>query len=341
MKDSPNGKRYGRRDPKDHRLVEAYGFDLSPIAARHVEFVRLAAEAQAERAEMGRRRRRATIARNGITQILETAAEYRFEGEEWANLIRDSRNLTQTLRRIERPEEMAFGVESLERRQRQARERLETPLAAALPEVSEVVVSDPKEPENRPHQYTYKTNSDSKQDTVVASKGGNSDRGEDQTKPETPARPHEPENRAGERSVKPARTDSGTVMRLSTDELAMLAPRLLTYLKSPRPAWPEIVDAADWLRGELGVSKSLWGEACIAMGREQAAIAVAIVSAKPAEHFRSTPGGYFHGMVAKARTGELNLARTIRGLRQAATPKPHRAGSSRAGGLRPSARSGG
>jgi replication initiation protein RepC len=50
----------------------------------------------------------------------------------------------------------------------------------------------------------------------------------------------------------------------------MLVPRLRTYLKSPRPGWPEIVDAADWLRGSLGVSKSLWGEACLAMGREQA-----------------------------------------------------------------------
>src|SRR3954464_4451335 len=29
MKDSPNGKRYGRRD-HDGRIVEAYGFDLSP-----------------------------------------------------------------------------------------------------------------------------------------------------------------------------------------------------------------------------------------------------------------------------------------------------------------------
>ena len=95
MKDSPNGKRYGRRDPKDRRIVEAYGFDLSPIAARHAEFVRLAEEAKAERAEMGRLRRRATIARNGITQILETAAEYGFQGEEWTGLARDSRNLTQ------------------------------------------------------------------------------------------------------------------------------------------------------------------------------------------------------------------------------------------------------
>jgi replication initiation protein RepC len=49
-------------------------------------------------------------------------------------------------------------------------------------------------------------------------------------------------------------------------------------------------------------SPPLWGEACVAM-------AVALVSARPAEHFRISPGGYFHGMVAKA--GELNLVRTI------------------------------
>jgi replication initiation protein RepC len=111
-------------------------------------------------------------------------------------------------------------------------------------------------------------------------------------------------------------------MRLSTDELTVLAPRLRAYLKTPTPNWREIVDAADWLRGELGVSKSLWGEACVAMGREQAAIAIGIVSAKPPEHFRSTPGGYFHGMVAKAKAGELNLVRTIWGLRHAMAPRP-------------------
>ena len=101
------------------------------------------------------------------------------------------------------------------------------------------------------------------------------------------------------------------------DELMHLAPRLRAYLKTPTPAWPEIVDAADFLRGELGVSKSLWGEACVAMGREEAAIALAIVSAKPAEHFTSSAGGYFHGMVAKAKAGQLNLARTVWGLKTA------------------------
>src|SRR5689334_4673550 len=124
MKDSPNGKRYGRRDPKG-RITEAYGFDLSPIATRHAEFMRLAEEARAERAAMGRLRRRATIAKKAIIQILETAAEYGYEGEEWKILARETEALARALRAVERLDEMEAGVTSLERRQRAARERLE------------------------------------------------------------------------------------------------------------------------------------------------------------------------------------------------------------------------
>ena len=48
-----------------------------------------------------------------------------------------------------------------------------------------------------------------------------------------------------------------------------------------------------------------------------AAIALAIVSAKPEGHFTSTPGGYFNGMVARAKAGTLNLSRTVWALREA------------------------
>jgi len=62
------------------------------------------------------------------------------------------------------------------------------------------------------------------------------------------------------------------------------------------------VDAAGtWLRPELGVSPSLWGEACRVIGREQAALALALVSTKEPGHFRSTAGGYFAGMVRNVR----------------------------------------
>jgi replication initiation protein RepC len=172
MKDSPNGKRYGRRDQQGC-IVEAYGFDLSPIALRYAEFIRLAEEAKAERAERGRLRRRATIARNGITQILETVAEYGLGGEDWTRLADEVRDLAQALRKVERLEEMAFGVEGLERRHRSARTRLENLLSQAMHDTSEGVISDPSGSENRPRQYIYKPILNPEQDTVTATEQGN------------------------------------------------------------------------------------------------------------------------------------------------------------------------
>jgi replication initiation protein RepC len=66
------------------------------------------------------------------------------------------------------------------------------------------------------------------------------------------------------------------------------------------------------------------------MGRELAAVALAIVSTKEAEHFRTTPGGYFHGMVAKHVAGTLHLERTVWAIRRASEPERH---AGRGGGL--------
>jgi replication initiation protein RepC len=306
MKDSPNGKRYGRRDPKD-RIIEAYGFDLSPIATRHAEFRRLAEEGRVERSAMGRLRRRATIARKAIIQILETAAEYAIEGEEWITLARESEALARALRAVERVDEMETGVKSLERRQQAARERLETLLG--------VVETDPMGAENRPHIYNYKPSLDPLKDTVNAAETCSREGGTAVSQSPALAQPKRPEK--------------GMVHGIRPDELVRLTPKLKPYLRRPNPTWPDIIDAADWLRHDLGVSKSLWGDACLAMGRELAAVAIAIVSSKEAEHFRTSPGGYFHGMVAKAKAGELHLERTVWALRRASEPERY---AGRAGG---------
>ena len=311
MKDSPNGKRYGKRDPKG-RIVEAYGFDLSPLAARYAEFVRLAEEGRAEREAMGRLRRRATIARKGIVQILETACDYALEGEEWGMLERDAQAIVQALKRAERPDDMEMGVTSLEQRQRAARARLEM----LLKDVKKI----PSGVKNEPHQYTYNPNPYPSQDTVIASN--------------TSSEAAEPFVSQSPGSEPQKRPDKGSVHGVRPDELVRLAPRLRSYLRRPNPTWPEIIDAADWLRHDLDVSKSLWGDACVTMGRDLAAVALAIVSTKDPEHFRTTPGGYFHGMVQKAKAGELHLERTLWALRRAAEPaKAPRSGQGR--GLRP------
>jgi replication initiation protein RepC len=251
---------------------------------------------------MGRLRRRATIARKAITQILETAAEYAFDGEEWQTLAHETEALTRALKAVERVDEMETGVKSLERRQQAARERLETLLG--------IVETAPKEAENRPHIYNYNPTPNPKQDTVIAAKGC-SGAGET-TDPQSLA------------PVKPKRSEKGMVHGIGPDELPRLAPKLTRYLWRPDPTWPELIDAAgDWLRHDLGVSKSLWDDACLTMGRELAAVALAIVSTKDPAHFRTSPGGYFHGMVVKAKTGELNLERTVWALRRLIEPERH------------------
>lgn len=295
MKDSPNGKRYGRRDTRG-RIVEAYGFDLSPLAARYQEFVQLAEEGRAEREVMGRLRRRATIARKGIVQIIETARDYDLRGEEWTTLEREARAIVQELRRTDRPDDMEMGVVNLERRQHEARSHLEI----LLKDVKKV----PLQPETAPHQYNYKPTPYPEQDTVTTAKTG--------SEPQDAPIPLSATFEA------PTRPEKGMVHGIRPDELVRLTPRLKLYLRCPNPTWPEIVDAADWLRHDLDVSKSLWGDACLTMGRELAAVALAIVSTKNPDHFRTTPGGYFHGMVQKAKADELHLERTVWAMRRAA-----------------------
>jgi replication initiation protein RepC len=297
MKDSPNGKRYGRRDAKG-RIVEAYGFDLSPLAARYAEFIRVAEEGRAEREAMGRLRRRATIARKGIVQILETARDYDLSGADWTTLESDAQAIVRALKRVERPDEMEAGVVGLEQRQRDARARLEMLIAD--------VKKAPSEVQSEPHQNTYNRPPNPQKDTVIAAKTCS----EPAETPVHQSAAAEPQNRP----------EKGMVHGIRPDELVRLAPRLKPYLRRPNATWPEIIDAADWLRHDLDVSKPLWGDACLTMGRDLAAVALAIVSTKDPEHFRTTPGGYFHGMVQKAKAGELHLERTVWALRRAAQP---------------------
>ncbi len=163
--------------------------------------------------------------------------------------------------------------------------------------------------ENKPHYNNYKPTLDPNKDTVIASEDRSG--GGEGGAPTAPAEKRE-------------RHDKGMVHGIAPDELVRLAPKLKPYLRRSNPTWPEIVDAADYLRHDLGVSKPLWGDACLAMGRDLAAVALAIVSTKEPEHFRTSPGGYFYGMVAKARAGDLHLDRTVWAMRRASQPEQGR-----------------
>jgi replication initiation protein RepC len=298
IRDNEQGKRYGRRDPETKRIIEAFGFDLSPLAFRYDEFVRVAAAARVERDRMKGLRRRATLARRAIRQAGEELAAQGHEPEGWRLLEEEEvAALALACRHASRSDELALIVVGLERRKTQAEEWVR--------ELVKPMETNPEGPASEPHHYTTTTLTIYPiKDTVPAQRHSNGATSE--PAPETPS----PSRRNG-----PFPESLG----LTPGHLIELAPRLSPYVPAGSAAltWPAIVDAADWLGGEMGISRTLWARACQLMGRPYAAVALALVSTRQAGHFTSSPGGYFAGMLRKYEKGELRLAATLWALREA------------------------
>jgi replication initiation protein RepC len=288
IRDNEQGKRYGRRGA-DGKIIEAYGFDLSPLALRYEEFVRVAAEARAERAHMKTLRGRVTFARRRIRQVGEELVALDRLPAQWLRLATETAGLVAIARRTQRSEDMALVVNSLERHKAEAEQWLRG--------TQEPVETHPEGLENEPLITSTNLNL-TIEDTVTA-----------------------PEKTSSPPRVMPAGPPKAAVekeFRVKPLQLLDLAPTLARYVLTETPSWADIVNAAGaGLRPELGVSPSLWGEACRIMGREYAALALAIVSTKETAHFTSGAGGYFAGMVRRAERGELHLDRTLWALREA------------------------
>jgi replication initiation protein RepC len=161
IRDNEQGKRYGRRDPETKRIIEAFGFDLSPLALRYDEFVRVAAAARVERDRMKGLRRRATLARRAIRQAGEELAAQGCEPEGWRLLEEEVAVLAIACRHASRSDELAVIVGGLERRKTQAEEWVR--------ELVKPVETNPEGPADEPQQYTLTTlTANPNKDTVLA-----------------------------------------------------------------------------------------------------------------------------------------------------------------------------
>jgi replication initiation protein RepC len=124
MRDHPQGKRYGRRDKPRGRIIEAYGFDLSPLAQRYDEFVKIAAAARIERKRIRELRRRTTLARRGIHQAVKELSRQGHDSEPLERLVRETAELVIAARAAARSDELGLAVKSLESRKSAAEQML-------------------------------------------------------------------------------------------------------------------------------------------------------------------------------------------------------------------------
>ena len=279
--DSPNGKRWGYRDASG-AIVEGYGFDLSPLAARAEEFEQLHVQIQQDRAEYQRLKRHITITRRMIRAKLDAAIED-IVGGPWGDLtemfeellarLPDGKTTTEKLRQLA---EQFEGLKT----------RIER---AFHPQQDTVILEemDPKTSKNEPHLQT--TN---KLESVKSM-----DRGFIENAEPSPAKGNET-----------GKIDLATVAQACPDFMSW-AKNLGIYLKD----WPDLHRIAGQLAPMIGIPQTSWDAAQEQMGHHKAAIAVALVFEKHTAGEVRSPSGYLRGMITKSRAGELHLDRSCYG----------------------------
>ena len=313
FQDSPNGKRWGRRDAEG-RIVEAYGFDLSPLSARVQEFEELHAELQAERELCQRLKRQITVARRMIRARIEAAVSSALRGP-WTQFTGLFEEL---LDRLPSRHEASEPLARLLNWFKELQERVE----AAYLKATEVVGPVENMPETK-EQAPEKTQKMNPREVIsdphilitnqLNPVTRNSSENEEGAAVVPNAQPEDQVDRELEEWVaevrkKRAALDLPTVMQ-ACPEFASWARNMGGFLKD----WGDLHRVAGQLRPMIGVSEHAWNVAQDRLGTQVATAAFALVFEKHSAGEVSSPGGYLRGMVEKAGAGELHLERSFYG----------------------------
>jgi replication initiation protein RepC len=277
-RDSPNGKRYARKDNAGE-IELAFGFDLSPLVVRSEEFESLAADIEAEARAIKLVRERITLCRRDIAKMIATGIEEAVPTRRGGQGPADWQVVHAAFRAI---------VDQIPRTA--TRQQLE-PIADELSQLADDVLN------------LLEAHIKSKNPSANES---HSERHIQNSKPDAPIdlEPVLREGRAAgaEPKPKPSRVGEGAYplgMVLSA------CPDIVDYAKGGVSNWRDFLATATVVRSMLGISPSAWEEAQKVMGEVPAAIVVACILQRGTAI--NSAGGYLRGLTRKAEVGEFSL----------------------------------
>ena len=323
IKDSPNGKRYGRRD-EDGVIIEAYGFDLAPLAARAEEFQSLYAHLKEEREFCATQRNVITVTRRIIRAKIEKALESGLRGP-WRQLEEEFSHLLQGLpKRSATPSKLLDVVDWF----KVFKVRVEQAFEAAFDWSEESDAEAPSQvPEARTNVVSFNSKMTptgivdgthiltTKQPNPVSSNRFEKKHAAD-VEPELPPsvaveRPEEVDldiNWSTHTRKRGSEVDIPMLMA-SCPHFADISRSLQGYLKD----WNDVHRAAGQVRPMAGISEDAWNVAQKVMGPAVAAATIALIFDKHTDGEVKSPGGYLRAMVERAQAGELHLDRSFYG----------------------------
>lgn len=322
FKDSPSGRRVGRRNPHSGKIeVErSYGIDLAPLGIRTPDLEAMAEAQERRQAYTRSLAQQFTRDRKMLTSYIESGLAYDLPGP-WRECAGELDELA-VLRRGRCSTER---LEGLCERLAAVLERARTAYAAAAdkfeddsrrpapPDAGQAGQKDmnmsPMGVTREPHiQNTTerqihdlyrdeRRSADAEQlDLISAGSAGEEGLGNKPERGETPEQPTKIEARP---------IDPPTLM--------VLCPEFGQWIVSRgRVTWDDIVNAAEKVaKPSLQIPDSTWAAACRMLGRQTAAAAVALIYEKHEDGLIDNPGAYLNGMLSKAEAGQLHLPASL------------------------------
>jgi replication initiation protein RepC len=285
-RDSPNGKRYARKG-QGGVIETAFGFDLTPLVARAVEFERLAEAARAERRAYLVVREGITLVRRDIAKMIAVGTEEGVAGD-WRGFQEAYLALARRIPRTATKTELEPLLEEL------------GCLAEKIRKVLETHVNSQNKSANESHSERHIQNSNTK--LHESEPAPQQSRGAAVPKSDASSTQH--------RLAAHLDRDSPPQQRRFPLGMVLEAcPDIVDYARHGVSSWRDFVATAGLVRSVLGISPSAWENACQTLGEEDAAIVVAAILQR-AEAIKS-PGGYLRNLTERARAGRFSTGPVI------------------------------
>ncbi len=322
-KDSPNGKRFARRDGEGE-VDQAYGFNIAPLIARADEIQLLAAQVTADRALFRATRERLSLCRRDIAKLIETALEEGVPGD-WTMVHGHFRSLVAAIPRSPTIHDLEPIVEEMEMLRQEVLNLLEVRMN----------VQNMNGNESQAERHIQNSNPDSNSDLEPASKKKQGETSVEEPlaadmpiDPAAAVQPIETKqsaalDRTAGSTVAPARRPVGMGM---TDQPALKAfplglvlqacPEIVAYGPGGGiGSWRDLMAAAVVVRSMLGVSPSAYEEASAVMGPENAATVMACVLERAGSI--TSAGGYLRDLTRRTERGEFAIGPMLMSLARA------------------------
>lgn len=278
-RDSPNGKRFVRRDANGE-IAMAFGFDLSPLIFKADEIEQFASQKREENRHRQQIRFAITIHLRDIAKMIEAAFQEELQGD-WPAMAQRLEALSGRVERNGTITDLSKRCELLSCLRRDVENLYFSNIS------QEELSGNAGENEHHIQNSEIESHFENK----IA---------------------YQPDKNTHTLTKKQNIDISNAKPAINLNDILMKCPQIKDYAIYGIKSWSDFISTASHISLMLGVSHSAWERACTVMGETDAAITIATILERG--HCIRNAGGYLRKLTQRAQAGQYSLKPVLNAL---------------------------